>query len=676
MFYSRIFFIKIYLYIFLFFLIIYSQTNINISGTVKDVLGNPIRGAIVSIVGQGKSCVTDEKGIYSIISGNTLSKEKANKKIYTEPYIWNNKLFFQVFESNSPVRITLFSISGKHIAELYNNVLPKGDYNIPLLKNELSPMVYIIKGNIGNEVYINKFFNAKNDKQNCFLKTKAVNNNTKSYKTVTTFATIDSMFAGSVGYNTVSKAIDSYIGTVDFILERTVSQGNAFVVQTSQAGDRLALKQPLAFTNDDGTSMATMAIDTSQKYQKIVGFGAAFTEAAVYCMSNIGESKRKEIMDLFFNPYSGAGFTMGRTQIGASDFSVSAYFYSSTSNDFELNDFSIDHEKQWMIPMIKQAKSVPGSDIKIFASPWSPPPWMKTTNNWLHGTLRNDCYAAFALYLCKYVLEMKANGIDIWGITMQNEPAFDSPWYPSCTYTPQQQRDFLKNYFGPQLERDKLFPGIKVMIWDHNKDLLNTWGDVIIGDSACEKYVWGAAYHWYSGDMFDRLTTFHGKFPTKYLIETEVAEPFKGTNPDGSYKTDWGQAERECHDLIGDMNNWSNGWNEWNLCVDEKGGPGYTGSVGSAPIMTNLTNKTYFVQPHYYMMAHFSKYVRPDAIRIGFTTSSWISNVEATTFKNVNGTIVIVIMNRTANLVTIKLKFGANIIKPSLPAHSFTTIIF
>ncbi len=650
--------------------------QINITGTVKNAAGKPLAGAMVSIVSAGKSAVTDSTGVYAIVSGSTavLHPSSSSPCATGRITLANGVLRFSVVNARERVRLELFDCHGRLAASLLDRDLSKGEYRISLLAGAqvpLSSQVYFLKAAVGFAATVIPM-PFTNGAKPCTGFSQPAGSRTAALDKIA--ALVDSMLAGSVGYTTASLSIDSYTGVYDFVLSRTVPDGQAVVVQTSQAGDRLALKPALAFAADDGSAMPTITVDTSQKYQTILGFGAAFTEAAVYCMSNIGPGPRKEIMDLFFNPYTGAGFTMGRTQIGSSDFSVAPYFYDNTANDFSLNDFSIVHDQQWMIPMIQQAKSVPGADIKIFAAPWSPPPWMKSTNNWLHGTLLSNCYAAFGLYLCKYVEEMNRNGVDIWAITMQNEPAFDSPWYPSCTYTAQQERTLLHDNLGPQLQAEGLLNKVKVMIWDHNKDLLNAWGNTIIGDTAAGKYALGAAYHWYSGDMFDSLTAFHNSYASKLLVETEVAEPFKGYNADGSYKVDWGQAEREGHDLIGDMNHWSNGWNEWNLCVDENGGPGWTGSVGNAPIMTNQAQKTYFVNPHYYTIAHFSRYVRPGAMRVGFTSTA--STLESTAFLNANGTIVVVVMNRGAAAVNFKLKLGSQIVKPSIPAHSFITMIF
>jgi len=655
---------------------LYAQ-QITITGTVKDASGTGIAGAMVSVIAAGKSAVTDSSGAYSIVTGATAALPQKPGHGPMMSFLTGNVLNFTVSGKMEHVNVGMYDVSGRKIISLVDKWLDRGSYQMSPLSgfSRLASQLYFLKVGIGDASAV---FKMPVVDGTMAIHGQAVNQNNNPVSTglAKSSAMVDSMLAGSVGYNTASLAIDNYIGTYDFVLDKTVPAGSVYLVQTSQAGDRLSVKTPLVFAADDGSTMPTISIDTTQKFQTIIGFGAAFTEAAVWSMNDIGPAPRKEIMDLFFNPFTGAGFTMGRTQIGSSDFSVGPYFYDTTANDFSMNNFSLLHDQQWMIPMIKQAKAVPGANIKIFAAPWSPPPWMKTTNNWLHGSLLTNCYAAFALYLCRYVEQMNQNGIDLWGITMQNEPAFDSPWYPSCSYTSQQEKTLLRDNFGPQLRAEGLLGKVNVMIWDHNKDLLNSWGNTIIGDTMSGKYAFGAAYHWYSGDMFDSLVAFHDKYPGKILVETEVAEPFKGYNADGTYKVDWGQAEREGHDLIGDMNHWGNGWNEWNLCVDDSGGPGWTGSVGSAPVIMNRNSKTYIVQPHYYMIAHFSKYVRPGAVRIGYLATSIPANVEFTAFRNGNGSVAVVIMNRTVAAVSIKLKQGTQIVKPSVPAHSFITMVF
>jgi glucosylceramidase len=317
-----------------------------------------------------------------------------------------------------------------------------------------------------------------------------------------------------------------------------------------------------------------------------------------------------------------------------------------------------------MIPMIKDACAVPGADIKIFSSPWSPPAWMKTNNSRTHGgSLRTEYYGTWALYVSKYLQAFAAEGINIWGITLQNEPQANQA-FESTLYSAEQERDLLK-ILGAQLTSDNL-DGVKIFVHDHNKGHLSR-ANTILSDAAAAKYATGIAFHWYEGDHFSNLAKIHADFPDKQLIGTEVAEP-------GPKYGDWGQAERGIHDLIGDVNNWASGWTEWNLVCDERGGPGWTGSVGSSPIHTDFARDSIVINPHYCYIGHFSKYVRPGAVRIGLSNTA--TNLEAAAFRNINGAIVVNVMNKNGSPVTFKLKQGDRIIKPTIPAHAIISFIF
>jgi glucosylceramidase len=256
-----------------------------------------------------------------------------------------------------------------------------------------------------------------------------------------------------------------------------------------------------------------------------------------------------------------------------------------------------------------------------------------------------------------------AEGVHIWGVTIQNEPQASQP-FESCIWSARQERDFLKNNLGPQLLRDGL-GDVKVLVHDHNKGHLSR-AYTILDDPAAARYAYGTAFHWYQGDHFSRVSALHDKFPGKFLFGTEVAEP--------GPKYDWGQAERETHDLIGDLNNWANGWTEWNMVLDERGGPGWTGSVGAAPVHINSTNGSISYNPHYYYIAHFSKYIRPDAVRIDVVNHT--SDLEATAFKNADDRVVVVVMNRNASVVAFRIQQNNWIIKPTIPAHAIVNFMY
>jgi glucosylceramidase len=437
------------------------------------------------------------------------------------------------------------------------------------------------------------------------------------------------------------------------------------VIQTAQAADFLASKPALTFINDDGSAIPTVTVDTTRKFQAILGFGGAFTEATAYNLNKIGAPKRAAILKDYFSPYTGSGYTVCRTQLQSCDFSVAKYSYDDVAGDYQLANFSLQHETTWMIPCIREAMAIAGSDIKVFASPWSPSAWMKSNNNMLNGgTLLPACQDAWALMFVKYIQGMKDNGVPIWGVTIQNEPEATQTW-ESCIYTAASERDFLKLHLGPALALNRV--DAKVMIFDHNKDHVATWATTILGDTAAAKYAWGTAFHWYSGDQFDNVALTHDNFPTKHLLATEEADNLPMYN--------WTIGQKYAHDIIGDLNNWAEGWVEWNLVLDQNGLPRHDPNTGCASsVDIDFNNDSVHYNPSYYYIAQFSKYLRPGAQRMG--CASTLTGLEATAFRNQNGTMAVVAYNNTAAAIAFKIRQGAQIVKATLPAHAIADFIY
>ena len=281
------------------------------------------------------------------------------------------------------------------------------------------------------------------------------------------------------------------------------------------------------------------------------------------------------------------------------------------------------------------------------------------------GSLNASCYSAWALYFSKYIEAYAAQGIPIWAVTMQNEPEAVSTW-ENCVYTPAQERDFVKNYLGPRFTQDGITA--KIMVYDHNKNDVFTYANTILSDALAAQYSWGVAIHWYDGDHFDNVLTTHNTFPNTHILHTE------GCQDGGVHLNEWAPAEKYGHDIIGDMNVWTEAWVDWNIVLDQNGGPNHVGNYCSAPIIANTSTGTLTYNPSYYYLAHFSKYVRPDAYRIGISSNDL--NLETTAFKNTDGNVVVVVMNKTANAITFKLKDGSYIIKPTIPAHAIMNFIY
>jgi glucosylceramidase len=438
------------------------------------------------------------------------------------------------------------------------------------------------------------------------------------------------------------------------------------IVQTSQAGDRLTPKIDPLFNHDENPNLPLISINPSLTFQKIIGFGGAFTQASAYVLSRISPAKRDEVLNAYFSP-NGSHYSLTRTHINSCDFSLQNYSYDEVRDDFKLEHFDIEPDLEYLIPLIKDAQRIPGADFKILASPWSPPAWMKDTGVMNGaGSLREDCYGAWALYFSKYIRSYAEHGIEIWAITTQNEPAFIPRW-DGCKYTAEQQRDFIKNNLGPRFAKDGI--DAKILIWDFNKNGVYPWAKTVLSDPRAARYTWGTAFHWYSGDFFEEILKVHREFPDKHLLHTE------GCQERGPHINEYGPAEHYGHDIIGDLNNWTEGWIDWNIVLDENGGPNHANNMCSAPIMADIQTDTLIYNPSYYYLTHFSKYIRPEAVRV--ETVSGAEDLEVTAFKNPDGKIVMVVMNRTDAAVDfqVKLRDETRVLRPAIPGHAIMTLI-
>src|SRR5689334_24999110 len=265
-------------------------------------------------------------------------------------------------------------------------------------------------------------------------------------------------------------------------------------------------------------------VDPTRTFQTILGFGGALTDAAAETFAKLPRVKQQEILDAYFDVRKGIGYTLARTNIHSCDFSSASYTYVD-EGDKELKSFSVKHDQQFRIPFIKQAIATTGNRLNIFASPWSPPAFMKDNNDMLHGgKLKPEFYQSWANYFVKFIRAYESEGIPIWGVSIQNEPMATQKW-ESCIYSAENERDFLKNHLGPTIRKEHLADK-KIIVWDHNRDLIYQRASTVLSDAQAAKFVWGVGYHWYepwSGGepMFDNVKLVHETFPDKHLIFTE-----------------------------------------------------------------------------------------------------------------------------------------------------------
>lgn len=437
---------------------------------------------------------------------------------------------------------------------------------------------------------------------------------------------------------------------------------------------RLTLAETLSFVNLEQPieTQICVFVDPTKKFQTLLGIGGALTDASAETFYKLSKDKQDEIMRAYYDKEDGIGYSLARTNINSCDFSSGSYTYVE-DNDKDLKTFSIQHDLQYKVPFIKRAISAASNHLTLFVSPWSPPAWMKDNNDMLHGgKLKSEYAQSWANYYAKFIKTYELNGIPIWGLTVQNEPMAKQKW-ESCLFTAADEKNFVKKFLGPTLKKEQLGDK-KIIVWDHNRDLLYQQASEILNDKDAAQYIWGVGFHWYedwSGGvpMFDNVKSVKESFPDKNLIFTE------GCN--GNFKLDsvsnWKLGERYGMSMINDLNNGTVGWTDWNILLDETGGPNHVKNFCYAPIHADTrTGKLIYTNSFYYI-GHFSKFIRPGAKRI--TSSASKSSLITTAFQNPDGKIVVVVMNSSDKKVPYFL-WMANKAAPtvSMP-HSITTLV-
>lgn len=412
---------------------------------------------------------------------------------------------------------------------------------------------------------------------------------------------------------------------------------------------------------------AIIALDPGAQYQEIIGFGGAFTEAAAVTLHKLPPEKQAELLRAYFDPAAGHGYTLCRTHINSCDFSLGNYAYAEVPGDVALEHFSIERDQQALLPMIQAARAIAGDALKLLASPWSPPAWMKTNGEMNHGgQLKPEHRDVWAAYYCRYIQAYAAEGVPIWALTVQNEPEATQTW-DSCRYTAEEERDFVRDHLGPALHRHDL-SHIRLLIWDHNRDRLFERASVVYDDPRAAQYVWGAGFHWYEHPQrFDNVQRVHDAYPDKHLVFTE------GCQEGGPHLGEWGLGERYAHAMLNDLNAWTEGWIDWNMLLDETGGPNHVGNYCSAPIIADTRTGELLYQSSYYYIGHFARFIGPGARRISCRVSA--GDLEVTAFRNADGSLAVVILNRTEAEIAFTLALGDQNLACVSPARSIQTYL-
>lgn len=390
-------------------------------------------------------------------------------------------------------------------------------------------------------------------------------------------------------------------------------------------------------------------------YQKFYGFGGAITEASAYAYSILPDEKKKQFMQDYFGDLN---YSLCRLTIGSCDFSLSYYCYAKKK---DLSDFSMEHDEKYIIPFIKDAMKV-NPNLRFLATPWSPPRFMKNTKmSCFGGKLLKKYRQTYSEYLAKYILAYENQGIHIDYITVQNEANAKQYW-ESCIFKPEAEADFLVNYLFPTFEKNNI--KTKILIYDHNKENLFNRANEEFSNPEVLKAAGGVAFHWYSGSHFENIALCREKYPDKLLIHTEGCF---GYTPNKSYADDYAT------DIAEDLNAGANGYIDWNILLNSKGGPCHKKNNCNSPVMLLPDASDYNKTTAFYYIGHFSKVIKPDAVRIAH--SKYLSDIRMTAFKNPDGSIAVVMLNREHYDISFRICIGDKTFKDTLFHKSMISYI-
>ena len=431
----------------------------------------------------------------------------------------------------------------------------------------------------------------------------------------------------------------------------------------------LAEQAPLSF-DAQGPAAAQIDVDASQRFQRIVGFGASITDASAWLIhQRLNATQRDALMQELFGRGPGQlGFSFTRLTIGASDFSRQHYSLDDRpagQDDLPLAHFSLGPQREDVLPVVKQALAI-NPALQVMASPWSAPGWMKTSDSLIQGSLRPDRYDAFSRYLVRYVDTMAAEGVPIFALTLQNEPHFEPKDYPGMRLEPAARAAVIGRHLGPLLQQR----GLKTQIieWDHNWDVPLAPLSVL-GDAQARPFVAGVAWHCYAG-VVEVQATVRDAFPDKDAWFTECSG--------GEWKPHWPETLPWLmrHIVIGSTRGWARGVLMWNLALDEKHGPHLGGCSDCRGVVTiDSASGAVTRNMEYYVLGHASRFVRPGAQRIASTPIS--QDVESVAFRNSDdGSLVLLVSNAADQPRELSVAQSGRRFRTSLPRESVATFVW
>lgn len=415
----------------------------------------------------------------------------------------------------------------------------------------------------------------------------------------------------------------------------------------------------LLFEPDQGEENQLLNLYPQVKYQSFEGFGGALTESAGYIYSLMHEAHQEEMLSQYFSKDK-MKYRIVRIPIDSCDFSLGHYEAVSEAQDINFETFQLDRVEQYIFPLLEAAQKQYGDALEIMLSPWSPPAFMKSNGERNHGgKLKKEYYLAWAEYICRYIHEFRLRGYKVTRISLQNEPKAKQTW-DSCEYSAAEEKEFLRAYMWPALKKHGMSE-IEIFIWDHNKERVFERACAII-DEETSPMITGIAFHWYSGDHFEALRMIKEKFPDKKLILSEACIEYSKFSQEDYLKN----AQKYAHDIIGNLNNGMNAFYDWNILLNEKGGPNHVGNFCDAPYLYDANNKLLLRRNTAAYIWHFSHFIKENAVRIGH--SKYTDKLEVTAFQNVDASIAVVILNQTKEEIPVYIRleneYAPVILKP------------
>ena len=433
------------------------------------------------------------------------------------------------------------------------------------------------------------------------------------------------------------------------------------------------------FYEGQGWIPTSVTLKPEETFQAFEGFGGALTESAGYVLSRMPSPMRKKAIEAYYNPKTGNGYRFARIHMNSCDFSLDNWA-CVPQKDETLESFSMERTDRYISPLAVEVQNTAlneGGSVQFLMSPWSPPSWMKDNNDMNHGGHLLGCYKElWAQYFVTFIKKMAERNIKISFVTIQNEPAAVQTW-DSCEWSAKDEGEFAAKYLGPALEKAGL-GDVKIYIWDHNRDLALERLEESLKVPGASKYVAGLAFHWYSGDQYENIKEIACRHPELDLVFTE------GCVEGGPRNGAWFTGERYAHNIINDLKSGATKWIDWNIILDMKGGPNHVGNYCDAPILADEYEGTLHYQSSYYYIGHFSRFIKPGAVRLGAevvsamipaTRSGHLTDeVETIAFKNPDGSVVLILTNATEADLVYEFKVdGEQTQKLRCPARAIQT---